>query len=58
MSRLPIVAGGHIGEWRVHGVWAIATKGIMTEDDPKFKGGLEHPAALSVNLCNGGFLYG
>ena len=38
---------------------AIATKGIMTEDDPKLKTGLVlHPDELRVNPCNGGFLYG
>jgi hypothetical protein len=37
--------------------WKIATKGIMTEDDPKFKSGLVlHPVELTVNRCNGGFL--
>jgi hypothetical protein len=30
----------------------------MTEDDPKFKSGLVlHPAKLTANRCNGGFLY-
>jgi hypothetical protein len=34
-----------------------ATKGIMTEDDPKLKSGLVlHPAELTDNRCNGGFL--
>jgi hypothetical protein len=30
----------------------------MTEDDPKFKSALvSDPAELTVNHCNGGFLY-
>jgi hypothetical protein len=30
----------------------------MTEDDPKFRSGLVlYPAELTVNHCNGGFLY-
>jgi hypothetical protein len=39
-------------------ILTIATKGIMTKDDPKFKSAqVFDPAELTVNRCNGGFLY-